>query len=422
MSGEFIHLRARSAYSLAEGAIKLKALVDLAVADQMPALGLTDHGNLFGALEFAVTAAKAGVQPIVGCTLRIAPEGPKRSGPRAPLPTTLALFAQTEVGWRNLMTLSSQVFRDPDFSVDRALPLSLILDHADGLLATTGGAGGPVGAALAQGDDGKAKAALDRLAGAFGDRLYVEIQRHSAPAEAATEAGLIAMADAAGLPLLATNDCFFAGGDMHLAHDALICIGASRYVSETDRARMTPQQRFRPATEMVDAFADLPDAVANSVDFARRIGFMPTTREPILPHFPTEAGRSEAEELRAQAAAGLEDRIAAQVTPAGLDTAPYRDRLYYELGVIESMGFPGYFLIVAEFIQWAKGEGIPVGPGRGSGAGSVVAWALKITDLDPLRFGLLFERFLNPDRVSMPDFDVDFCQERRDEVIRHVRE
>ena len=418
MSG-FVHLRARSAYSLAEGAIKLKALVQHAVDDHMPALGLTDHGNLFGALEFAVTAAKAGVQPILGCTLRVAIGDTGRGGRAAP--PTLALFAQTEAGWRHLMALSSQAYLDGDGTGAPHLPLSAVLDHAEGLLAATGGAEGALSALLSRGDEKGAAALLDRLGSAFGDRLYVELQRHGAPGEAAVEAAAIQMADAKGLPLLATNDCFFGPPDMHLAHDALLCIAHSRYVAETDRPHATPAQRFRTAAEMRDVFADLPDACDNAVDFARRIGFMPETAQPILPHFPTQAGRSEAEELRAQAQAGLEGRLAV-LTIAGEDRAPYLDRLDFELGVIESMGFPGYFLIVAEFIQWAKERGIPVGPGRGSGAGSVVAWALRITDLDPLRFGLLFERFLNPQRVSMPDFDIDFCQERRDEVIRHVQE
>ena len=246
--------------------------------------------------------------------------------------------------------------------------------------------------------------------------------------ETAIEPKLLALADAMNLPLVATNEAFFAEEGMYAAHDTLLCIAAGTSVNEPERRRLTPEFRFKTAQEMRAQFADVPEALDNTLVIAERCAVMAETRAPILPHFVSEAGRSEIDELRHRATEGLEKRLADHVLSGG-DTeeertaaaAPYRERLDFELGVIESMGYPGYFLIVADFIQWAKGEGIPVGPGRGSGAGSVVAWALTITDLDPLRWGLLFERFLNPERVSMPDFDIDFCQERRDEVIRYVQ-
>jgi DNA polymerase-3 subunit alpha len=253
--------------------------------------------------------------------------------------------------------------------------------------------------------------------------------RHGLEAEDQIEPALIDLAYRHDLPLVATNDVHFLEAEEFEAHDTLICIADGAQVGQESRRHLTPEHRLKSAEEMAALFADLPEAIDNTLVIARRCAFMVPSRAPILPAFPTTAGRTEVEELRAQAEAGLERRLAAHVLSAGLASEereerarPYRERLAYELQVIGDMKYPGYFLIVADFIKWAKGQGIPVGPGRGSGAGSVVAWALEITDLDPLRFGLLFERFLNPERVSMPDFDIDFCQDRRDDVIRYVRD
>ncbi|MGH7037472.1 MAG: DNA polymerase III subunit alpha, partial [Stellaceae bacterium] len=274
-----------------------------------------------------------------------------------------------------------------------------------------------------------AETLLLRLAAAFPDRLYVELMRHGAPAEARTEDGLIALASRHGLPLVATNDAYFPDAGFYEAHDVLLCIAAGTVQSDPERRRATPHHHFRPAAEMRALFADLPEACDNTLTIARRCAFIPQPRQPILPAFPTPPGVDEASALRTAALAGLTERLKHQVWRPGHDeeerrhlAQPYCERLEFELETIIGMGFAGYFLIVADFIQWAKRQGIPVGPGRGSGAGSVVAWALTITDLDPLRFGLLFERFLNPERVSMPDFDIDFCQDRRDEVIRYVQD
>ncbi len=258
------------------------------------------------------------------------------------------------------------------------------------------------------------------MADAFPGRFYVELQRHGAPAEAAAEPGLVAGAYDSDTPLVATNDVQFAKPDMHLAHEALLCIADATFVGEEDRRRVTPQHWFRPAADMREAFADLPEACDNTLDIARRCAFLVPKCDPILPSFAGGAGRTEPEELAWQAREGLKLRLAH--TPMSAPANEYWERLEREVGVIQSMGFSGYFLIVSDFIKWAKAHGVPVGPGRGSGAGSLVAWALTITDLDPLRFGLLFERFLNPERVSMPDFDIDFCQERREEVIAYVQE
>ena len=431
---DFVHLRVHSAYSLSEGAIKIKQLVELCRRHAMPAVAIADSGNLFGALEFALAARDAGIQPIVGCQLGIAREeagglnGGSRGGLRPP-PDQLVLLVQDETGYRNLLKLSSSAYLEGEPGEAPQLPWAALDGHTDGLIALTGGPAGTLGRLFGQGQADAAEAVLQRLQALFPGRLYVELMRHGLPAETRIEERLIDLAYARDLPLVATNEAFFADRAMFEAHDALLCIAGGSYVGETNRRRLTPEHYFKSAAEMRALFADLPEAVDNTLVVARRCGFMPAARQPILPAFPVAPGRSEAEELRLRAAAGLERRLAALVWTADMDEAaqaqaakPYRQRLEFELGVIEQMGFPGYFLIVADFIQWAKGQGIPVGPGRGSGAGSVVAWSLTITDLDPLRWGLLFERFLNPERVSMPDFDIDFCETRRDEVIRYVQE
>jgi len=425
---DFVHLRVHSAYSLSEGALKIPDIAALCKANRMPAVAITDTNNLFGALEFSQTCAKAGVQPIVGCQLSVAFEAPEPNRPRRESFDRLVLLAQNATGYRNLLKLTSQAFLAVEAGASPHVPGEAVSAHAGGLIALTGGAHGPLGRYLAAGQDDAAEAACNRLNAVFGDRLYIEIGRQGVREETAIEAKLLALADALDLPLVATNEAFFAEEGMFAAHDALLCIAGGTSVNEQDRRRLTPEFRFKTAQEMRAQFADVPEALDNTLVIAERCAVMAETRAPILPHFVSDAGRSEADELRHRATEGLEERLAGHVIEAGAPEAekeaaarPYRERLETELGIIEKMGYPGYFLIVADFIQWAKGEGIPVGPGRGSGAGSVVAWALTITDLDPLRWGLLFERFLNPDRVSMPDFDIDFCQERRDEVIRYVQ-
>src|SRR5271165_6663443 len=413
---DFVHLRVHSSYSLSEGAIKADKIAALARDAAMPAVAITDTGNLFGALEFSQACAGKGVQPIIGCQLALA----RRDNPRLP-PEPLVLLAQDAAGLANLQRLSSRGFLDTDPTLRPQVTLETLVAHAEGLLLLTGGAAGPLGRLLAEGQRGEAESLLALLAEAFPGRCIMELQRHGLAIERAVEPGLIALADQAGLPLVATNDCFFATEAMHEAHDALLCIAEGRLLSERDRRRVTPEHWFKPAAAMRALFADLPEACDNTLAIAQRCAVMAEARKPLLPICPkVREGASEAETLRAMATEGLARRMAA----AGADAATaqrYRERMEYELSVIADMGFPGYFLIVADFIQWAKAEGIPVGPGRGSGAGSVVAWALTITDLDPLQFDLLFERFLNPERVSMPDFDIDFCQEGRDRVIDYVR-
>jgi len=423
----FVHLHVHSAYSLREGALTIETLARLAKADAMPALGIADTNNLFGALEFSEKLAKAGVQPIVGAQVTVdfgdaAPallRAVERDEARAPI----VLIAQSEAGYRNLMRLASSLWLDPTDGDDPHVPLAALRD-SDGLIALSGGPAGPIDRALRRGLADLAESRLRRLIDAFGSRLYVEVQRHGLESEQAVEPALIGLADRLGAPLVATNEPYFAHASDYEAHDALLCVAEGALISTSERRRLTPEHRFKTRAEMIELFADLPEAVGASVEIALRSAFRPLTRKPILPRFSVARGAAvdEDEELRRQAREGLRARLAAHGLAPGLSEDDYARRLAFELDVIVNMTFAGYFLIVADFIQWAKAQGIPVGPGRGSGAGSLVAWALTITDLDPLRFGLLFERFLNPERVSMPDFDIDFCQERRDEVIAYVRD
>jgi len=429
----FVHLRVHSAFSLLEGAMHIGTLAKLAKQHEMPALGLSDTGNLFGALEFSQTMAANGVQPIMGCTLRIAFDGLSDQQGNRYQDTSrvglLPLIAKDEQGFMNLMHLSSCAYLETDASLDPQLPLTLLKQHSEGLIVLSGGPSGAINQALVERMPNEAERIVDCLADIFGDRFYIELQRHSMPEELQAEKPLVELAYAKGIPLVAVNEPHFANSDEFEAHDALVCIRDGTYVAEENRPRLTPEHFFKSPAEMVTLFADLPEAVENTIEIARRCAYRPHTRAPILPSFLESDGLSdednflaEVEELRSQSKEGLKVRLSQVGDSSGKPEQDYWDRLNYELDVIIGMKFPGYFLIVADFIKWAKARGIPVGPGRGSGAGSVVAWSLTITDLDPLRFDLLFERFLNPERVSMPDFDVDFCQDRREEVIEYVQE
>jgi DNA polymerase-3 subunit alpha len=422
---DFVHLRVHTAYSLSAGAVRIKELVGLCKAERMPAVAITDSGNLFGALEFATTCSAAGVQPIIGCEIAVErgnTEGGSRLGRALCEPDRIVLLVQNETGYRNLLRLLSQSYLAGDTPSEPSVGRCALAAAGEGLLCLAGSAKGPVGRLLGEGQADAAEAVLSELTAAFPNRLYIELTRHGTAEEARSEPGLIELAYRHGLPLVATNDVYFPDCDFYEAHDALMCIAQGTAIADADRKRLTRSHYFRPAAEMRELFADLPEACNNTLVVAQRCAFIPQPRQPILPAFISDEGIDEETALRRAAGAGLEARLAALGLQPEEVIRPYYDRLEFELGTIIGMGFAGYFLIVADFIQWAKREGIPVGPGRGSGAGSVVAWALTITDLDPLRFGLLFERFLNPERVSMPDFDIDFCQDRRDEVIRYVQQ
>ena len=451
----FIHLRNHCAYSLSEGAIRMGELVALAVKQEMPAVALTDSSNLFGALEFSQECYKKGIQPIIGCEIKLAVEADK--------PDEYAkcvVIAKDQAGYGHLLRLTSQAFIVSAGVHDPVVFLTDLLAQAEGLILLTGGTDGPLGLPIRGNRFTEAEALLERFKDTFGDRLYMELNRHKRPEDEQTEGIFLDMAYKHSIPLVATNNCLYPTKDLFEAQDALMCIATGRYMSESDRPRYTPEHYFKTQAQMRELFKDLPEAIENTALIARRCSVMSETAKPMLPHFPTEAGRSEDQEFEAVSKQGLEERLNEYVFPRELRAkqkqaphtspeedcshfsdqknakpgislsmeekaaiaAPYRERLAYEISVIEKMEFPGYFLIVSDFIRWSKANDIPVGPGRGSGAGSVVAWAMRITDLDPLQFGLLFERFLNPERVSMPDFDVDFCQDRREEVIRYVQD
>ena len=434
----FIHLRVHSAFSLLEGALPLKRIVGLAEADRMPAVAVTDTANLFGALEFSEAAFARGVQPLVGCTLPLRLMERIQNGRRVSPVARLPLIAATPDGFSNLVRLVSRAYLESD-GEGASVTLGDLASASSGLIALSGWLDGPVALAQRFSDASAARAMFDDLHGTFGDRFYCELQRHGTDAEQTFEALAVDLAYDAGVPLVATNEAYFAAREDFDAHDALIAIAESRRLADDDRRQLTPEHWFKPQAEMETLFADLPEAVENTVEIAMRCAFRPRKHAPMLPRFLASERKAagepepdttdmeaelaaEAERLWQMAEAGLERRLETRGLAPGLTREAYHARLDHELGIISRMKYPGYFLIVADFIQWAKGQGIAVGPGRGSGAGSLVAYALTITDLDPLRFDLLFERFLNPERVSMPDFDVDFCQERRDEVIHYVQE
>ena len=440
-SATYVHLKVHSAYSLLEGALPVGTLAKLAVGYGFPAIAITDTNNLFGALDFSNKLWDAGVQPIVGCSIDVDFADhresrdmrlmrPGSNEQRAQSAGRITLLAMNADGYGNLMRLSKILYFEPLPDEPVHAKISRIEECSAGLIALTGGPDGPVDKALKEGQAELAFGRIKTLEKIFGDRLYVELQRHGLDSEARVEPQLLDYAYERKIPIVATNEVYFAVKSDYDAHDALLCIAEGRYVVEDDRRRATPEHYMKSAEEMVALFSDLPEAVSNTIEIAERCAFRPEGRKPILPRFVTsddslselEHFRLEAAELKTQAKAGLKVRLAATGPAEGFTVEDYDKRLAYEIEVITQMKFPGYFLIVADFIKWSKANGVPVGPGRGSGAGSLVAYALTITDLDPLRFGLLFERFLNPERVSMPDFDIDFCQEKRDRTIAYVQQ
>ena len=407
----FVPLRVFSSFTMLEGAMEPKDIAKLAKKLEFPAVGLTDRNGLYAAMAFSDYCSGEGVQPIIGATLGIArPEDVSGSGI-----DWLPLLAKDEEGYANLCRLVSAAHMErPDSDIPH-VTLSQLEQQAGGLIALTGGGEGTAARLLADGQAHAARDVLQRLARIFPDRLYVELSRRDDPIEEAAESALIDLAYALHLPLVATNPAAYADPSFHAAHDALLCIANSAYIESSDRASSSEHSWLKPAAEMDRLFRDVPEALANTVIIAQRCAAAAPKRKPILPRLSDD----EDEQLRRDAQAGLERRLAGRTDD---EKAGYRERLDFELDVIARMGFSGYFLIVADFIKWAKANDIPVGPGRGSGAGSAVAWALTITDLDPIELNLLFERFLNPERVSMPDFDIDFCETHRDKVISYVQQ
>ena len=432
-----------------DGAIEPKAIAKRAQELGFPAVALTDRNGLYAAMAFSDAAMKAGVQPVIGAMLGLArpdmPEGIE------PIIDWLALYAQDEAGYQNLCALVSMAHLDRPIEQAPHVDFAALEGRTGGLIALTAGAEGGLARLFAEDQPDRAFAYADRLQALFPDRPYIELVRRLDEIEGRAEPALLDLAYDRDLPLVATNPCCFAEEDFVEAHDAMLCIAHSTYIASEERPRSSPDAWMKPAKDMRALFADLPEAIANTLVVAQRCAVAAPSRKPILPSLAGNRD-AEAEKLREDARAGLEarlDRIAQlsslpreggdpeshSAAPETLDPrlrggtegddawrTPYRERLEFELDIIIQMGFPGYFLIVADFIKWAKDHDIPVGPGRGSGAGSVVAWSLTITDLDPMKLGLLFERFLNPERVSMPDFDIDFCETRRGEVIRYVQQ
>ena len=406
----YVPLRIFSSFTMLEGAMEPKTIAERAAKLGFPAAAITDRNGLYGVMPFSDACIAKGVQPVIGTMLAIA--RPADCGGSAI--DWLVLLAKDEQGYANLCKLVSAAHLDRPVELDPHVEIEKLDGLNEGLIALTAGSEGALARLLADGQRLKAEAYLDRLQALFRDRLYIEISRRGDAVEEASEEALIDLAYARDLPLVATNPAAYPDPAFHAAHDAMLCIANSAYVESGDRTTSSPDTWLKDRTAMTELFADLPEALANTSVIAQRCAVAAPKRKPILPRL----GEDEDEQLRRDAHAGLLDRLTGRSEE---ELAPYRERLDYELDVITGMGFAGYFLIVADFIKWAKANDIPVGPGRGSGAGSVVAWALTITDLDPLALNLLFERFLNPERVSMPDFDIDFCETHRDKVISYVQ-
>ncbi len=412
MSGPYVPLRVFSCFTMLEGAIEPKAIAKQARKLGFPAVALTDRNGLYAAMPFGEACMVEGVQPIIGAVLAVA--RPDAIGPAGML-DWLVLLAQDEAGYQNLCRLVSAAHLDRPIQEEPHVPFAALEGSTEGLIALTAGGEGGLARLFSDGQAEKAGAYADRLKILFPERLYVELSRRGNPIEEAAENRLIDLAISLDLPLVATNPAHYAEPEFHAAHDAMLCIAGSTYVENNERKTSSPEAWLKPAEEMERLFADLPEAIANTAIVAQRCAVAAPQRRPILPRLSDD----EDETLRRKAHAGLEERLEGRPEE---EKPAYRERLDFEIDVITRMGFAGYFLIVADFIVWAKTNDIPVGPGRGSGAGSVVAWALTITDLDPIELNLLFERFLNPERVSMPDFDIDFCETHRDKVIQYVQQ
>ena len=420
MAADFVHLHVHSEYSLVDGIVRIQPLVKAARAAGMPAVAVTDQCNLFAMVKFYKAAIAAGVKPICGVDAWV------RNPEDANKPDRLVLLVQNGEGYRNLTELVSRSYREGQH-LGKAMmePGWFTAESTTGLIALSGGRDGDVGRALIAGNRRLAEQRLDAWLRLFGDRYYLQLVRTGRGHEEDCLHASVQLAAAHGVPVVATNGACFLNEDEFAAHEVRVCIHEGRTLDDPRRSKAhSPQQYLRSPQEMAELFADIPEALANSVEIARRCNLEIRLGQNFLPDFPIPAGMTIDEFFRAESRKGLDWRLARTFDTGAADFAerrrPYDERLETELDVITKMGFPGYFLIVADFIQWAKDNDVPVGPGRGSGAGSLVAYALKITDLDPLEHDLLFERFLNPERVSMPDFDVDFCMDRRDLVIDYV--
>ncbi|HOM14551.1 MAG TPA: DNA polymerase III subunit alpha, partial [Rubrivivax sp.] len=424
----FVHLRLHSEYSVVDGTVRIDDAAAAARADRQPALAITDLDNLFGAVKFYKACRRKGVKPLVGADVWMEPlaQAPALFGFDASerAPSRLLLLVRNEAGYHNLCELLARGWTTNAQRGQAQLRWDWLAELGAGLIALAGADLGAVGMALLAGDGERARLIARRLAELFPRSFYVELQRGGQPQHEAHVRAAVALAAELALPVVATHPIQFLAADDFEAHEARVCIAEGETLVNPRRVRrFTPEQHFKSAAQMCELFADVPSALANTLEIARRCNLTLVLDQPRLPDFPTPDGMPIDAYFRAAAFAGLERRLEALYADAAQRDAErprYVERLEFELATIEEMGFAGYFLIVGDFIVWAKEHGCPVGPGRGSGAGSLVAYALAITDLDPLRYKLLFERFLNPERVSMPDFDIDFCQANRDRVIDYV--
>ena len=419
---QFVHLHVHSEYSLLDGACRIDRLCRRAAEAGATAIALTDHGVMYGAMEFYYAAREMRLTPILGCEAYLAPRG--RFDRSAREEAHVTLLAADLIGYRNLIALVSKGFLEGYYYKPR-IDLELLAEHHDGLIVLSGCMSGLVAAPLLRNEYTTALANAKTYREIFGDRFYIEVMRHGMPEQEAINAGLIRIARELTIPLVATNDSHYLERKDASAHDVLLCIGTGKTVSDTNRMKFYSDEFYvKSAEEMHEVWSDLPEACENTLRIAERVDIRIPEKVFHLPQYPVPQAvdapeRSDAEYLRELCELGLRERYSEE--RVGSDPA-LRSRLEYELDVITKMGFSSYFLIVWDFVKYARDHGIPVGPGRGSAVGSLVAYCLKITDLDPLRFRLLFERFLNPERISMPDIDTDFCVERRDEVIAYVTE
>ncbi|NRA73594.1 MAG: DNA polymerase III subunit alpha [Rickettsiales bacterium] len=424
MSHSFVHLRAHSSYSILQGAINVSQLVKQCITKDMPAIALTDTGNLFGALEFSITACKNGIQPIIGSILKFDPGEQYRVFGKHSNYDEVLLLAKNKLGYQNLLKLASNYYLN-NTNGNEHITFTQLAELSEGLILLTSGIKGTIGRLILANRNKDAEKFLLKLNDLFKDHLYIELMRHGLEEEATTEHKFIELGLKHNIPFVASNDIYFIAPEIHKAHEVLLCIADGKYIHEEDRHRSSPHNYFKSAQEMQKLFSDIPEAIENSLIIARRCSVMAEERPTAFPKYETSRAKTAAEELRILTEEGLRNRLKETYKDDNKlskeQETIYFDRLNYELEVIIKMNFASYLLIVADFVIWSKKNNIPVGPGRGSAAGSIVSWCLRITDPDPVKFGLLFERFLNPERVSLPDVDIDFCQDRRDEVIDYVR-
>ena len=413
----FNHLKIHSQFSICEGAIKIDDLKEVSKEKKIKSLGLCDTSNLCGALEFAEKISKSGTQPIIGTQINF------KFGDTIGL---IPLFALSEVGYKRIIELSSLSYLSNDGTTEPHLNFEALIKNNDGVAVFSGTINGLIGQLFNKGKFSDIEELYSKLKFEYGDKFYIEIQRHGDQNEISFEKFNFSLSSKLEIPIIATNEVFYSNKDMYEAHDALICIKNKTYINEKNRIKYSNQHYLKNNSEMFELFSDLPEALENNYNFPYRCNFRPSFSKPILPDISSDKGGNADEILKSNSYEGLKEKFRNVFNLKDKELSNnekyliYKDRLDHELEIIIQMKYSSYFLIVSDYIIWAKNNDIPVGPGRGSGAGSLVAWCLLITDVDPIKFNLIFERFLNPDRISMPDFDIDFCEEKRDLVFEYL--